>query len=104
MTYVITEACVDCVDASCVAACPVDCIYSGDRMFYIHPEECVTCGACEYVCPVEAIFHSDDVPAELAHYTQINAEFLAPLGMPGSAKKHGPLHGDHPFVLARQAP
>src|SRR5512132_485705 len=32
-------------------------------MLYIHPEECVDCGACEPVCPVEAIFYGDDVPA-----------------------------------------
>jgi Fe-S-cluster-containing hydrogenase component 2 len=101
MTYVITGACVDCVDASCLPACPVDSIYQGERMFYIHPGECVTCGACEYACPVEAIFHEDEVPVELAHYTRINAEFLAPLGMPGGAKRHGPLRGDHPRVAAR---
>jgi NAD-dependent dihydropyrimidine dehydrogenase PreA subunit len=101
MTYVITEACIDCVDGSCLPACPVDCIYQGERMFYIHPDECVTCGACEYACPVEAIFHSDEVPAAQAGYTLINAEFLLPLGSPGSAKRYGPLGGDHPLVAAR---
>jgi NAD-dependent dihydropyrimidine dehydrogenase PreA subunit len=74
MTYVITEPCVDCVEGSCLAVCPVDCIYSVGRMYYIHPDECVTCGACEYACPVEAIFHEDDVPAEMTHYTAMNAE------------------------------
>jgi NAD-dependent dihydropyrimidine dehydrogenase PreA subunit len=28
-------------------------------MLYIHPDECVDCGACEPVCPVTAIFHED---------------------------------------------
>ncbi|WP_455431073.1 4Fe-4S dicluster domain-containing protein, partial [Saezia sanguinis] len=28
-------------------------------MLYIHPDECVDCGACEPVCPVEAIFYED---------------------------------------------
>jgi NAD-dependent dihydropyrimidine dehydrogenase PreA subunit len=46
MAYVITEACVDIRDRSCVNECPVDCIYEGNRQFYIHPDECIDCGAC----------------------------------------------------------
>jgi NAD-dependent dihydropyrimidine dehydrogenase PreA subunit len=57
VTYVITEPCIDVKDKSCIEECPVDCIYEGDRMLYIHPDECVDCGACEPVCPVEAIFY-----------------------------------------------
>ncbi len=30
MTYVITEPCIGLKDASCVAVCPVDCIYTTD--------------------------------------------------------------------------
>lgn len=56
MTYIIAEPCVDIKDKSCIEECPVDCIYEGDRMLYIQPDECVDCGACEPVCPVEAIF------------------------------------------------
>ena len=57
MTYVIAEPCVDVKDKACIDECPVDCIYEGDRMLYIHPDECVDCGACEPVCPVEAIYY-----------------------------------------------
>ena len=32
MTYVITEACVEVKDKSCIDECPVDCIYEGARM------------------------------------------------------------------------
>ena len=64
MTYVITAACVDILDKGCVEECPVDCIYEGDRMMYIHPDECVDCGACEPVCPVEAIYYEADLSAE----------------------------------------
>lgn len=64
MTYVIGANCVDVKDRTCVAECPVDCIYEGDRMLYIHPEQCVDCGACEPVCPVEAIYHVDDLPVD----------------------------------------
>ncbi len=35
-------------------------------MLYIHPDECVDCGACEPVCPVEAIYYEDDVPDQWA--------------------------------------
>ena len=49
MTYVIGEACVDVLDRACVEECPVDCIYEGERMLYIHPDERVDCGACEPV-------------------------------------------------------
>ncbi len=56
MTYVIGEPCVDVLDRACVEECPVDCIYEGERMLYIHPDECVDCGACEPVCPVTISF------------------------------------------------
>lgn len=29
MAYVVTDACVDILDQSCVEECPVDCIYQG---------------------------------------------------------------------------
>jgi ferredoxin len=43
-------------------------------MLYIHPEECIDCEACVPECPVEAIFHEDNVPEEWKEYTQMNAE------------------------------
>jgi len=41
MAYVITQPCIDVKDKACVPVCPVDCIYEGERMLYIHPGECV---------------------------------------------------------------
>ncbi|WP_256934369.1 ferredoxin [Microbacterium sp. BF1] len=64
MTYVIALPCVDVKDKACIDECPVDCIYEGERSLYIHPDECVDCGACEPVCPVEAIYYEDDLPDE----------------------------------------
>src|SRR5699024_11411270 len=72
VTYVIAQPCVDLKDLSCVDECPVDCIYEGNRMLYIQPDECVDCGACEPVCPVEAIFYEDDTPEEWAEYYDAN--------------------------------
>ena len=76
MTYVIALPCVDIKDRACVEECPVDCIYEGGRSLYIHPDECVDCGACEPVCPVEAIYYEDDLPEKWAVHTEDNAEFF----------------------------
>jgi NAD-dependent dihydropyrimidine dehydrogenase PreA subunit len=77
MTYVITEPCIGVKDASCVDVCPVDCIYEGDDMFYIHPDECIDCAACEPECPVEAIFVEEDLPPDAVHYLKKNADFFS---------------------------
>ena len=102
MPYVSTEACINTKDKACVDVCPVDCIYEGGRMLYIHPDECVDCGACEPVCPVTAIFYEDDVPAEWKQFTPINAEYFTDavtgLGSPGGAAQVGPSTKDHPTV------
>ncbi|QJY47856.1 ferredoxin [Pseudonocardia broussonetiae] len=100
MTYVIAQPCVDVMDRSCIEECPVDCIYEGGRMLYIQPDECVDCGACEPVCPVEAIYYEDDLPQQWSDYTRVNAEFFTGLGSPGGAAKTGPLAVDHPVVAA----
>lgn len=100
MTYVIALPCVDVKDKACIEECPVDCIYEGDRMMYIHPDECVDCGACEPVCPVEAIFYEDDVPADMKDFTQANVDFFNELGSPGGAAKLGKQDFDVPMVSA----
>ncbi len=94
MTYVITEPCVDVKDKSCVDECPVDRIYEGVRMLYIQPDECIDCGACEPVCPVEAIYTEEDVPEEWNEYTQFNADFFVDLGSPGGAGRVGLTEND----------
>lgn len=102
MTYVIAEPCIDVKDKSCIEECPVDCIYEGDRMLYIQPDECVDCGACEPVCPVEAIYYEDDVPGQWQGFKGYNAEFFNELGSPGGASKVGATGKDHPVVLQIQ--
>ena len=103
MTYVIAQPCVDLKDRACVDECPVDCIYEGKRMLYIHPDECVDCGACEPVCPVEAIFYEDDVPEEWKDYYKANVDFFDDLGSPGGAAKMGEIDKDHPLIAALPA-
>ena len=100
MTYIIALPCVDLLDKACIEECPVDCIYEGERMLYIHPDECVDCGACEPVCPVEAIYFEVDLPGELKDYYRVNVEFFTHLGSPGGAAKTGKIPKDHPLIAA----
>ena len=100
MTYVIAQPCVDVKDKACVEECPVDCIYEGERSLYIHPDECVDCGACEPVCPVEAIFYEDDTPEQWKDFYKANVEFFDDLGSPGGAAKLGKIPKDHPLIAA----
>ena len=106
VTYVIAEPCIDVLDRACVEECPVDCIYEGARALYIHPDECVDCGACEPVCPVEAIFYEDDVPDRWMVFTDDNARFFTdplpsrdrPVASPGGAGKIGRIGADTALV------
>jgi NAD-dependent dihydropyrimidine dehydrogenase PreA subunit len=100
VTYVIAQPCVDVKDKACVEECPVDCIYEGRRSLYIHPDECVDCGACEPVCPVEAIYYEDDLPAPWRDYLRAGAEFFAGIGSPGGATKMGSIDADAPMIAA----
>jgi ferredoxin len=75
MAYVITEACIDVMDKSCVDVCPVDCIHfeeGVDRMLFICPDECIDCGACEPACPVKAIYPEDAVLEDQEPFIKIN--------------------------------
>ena len=98
MTYVVALPCVDNLDKTCINECPVDCIYEGDRMMYINPEECVDCGACEPVCPVDAISLDSTLAPEWQVFTRVNAEFFNEIGSPGGASSIGKIRKDHPIV------
>jgi NAD-dependent dihydropyrimidine dehydrogenase PreA subunit len=45
------------------------------EQLYINPDECIECGACASVCPVNAIFHQNDVPEQWTHFIEINANY-----------------------------
>ncbi len=40
---------------ACEATCPVEAIAQGDDQYVIDAEKCIECGACASGCPVEAI-------------------------------------------------
>jgi ferredoxin len=73
MTYVVTEACIKCKYTDCVEVCPVDCLYEGDNMLVIHPEECIDCGVCEPECPADAIKPGTELGLE--KWLALNAKF-----------------------------
>ena len=91
MTHVVAKPCFACKYTDCVVVCPVECFYEGEQMLYIHPDECIDCEACVPECPVDAIFHEDNVPEEWKDFIQLNAE-MAPQ-CPQITEKKEPLGG-----------
>jgi len=79
MTYVVAQPCIGTRDTACEKVCPVNCFFNweGHALLYINPAECIDCGACVPECPVQAIFPQDEVPAQWAHYYQINVDASA---------------------------
>ncbi|MBA5849331.1 4Fe-4S binding protein [Gordonia amicalis] len=79
MPHVVTQAC--CGDASCVYACPVNCIHPTPEepdfgiaeMLYIDPATCVDCGACVSACPVGAIVPGHRLPDGQERFAEVNA-------------------------------
>ena len=94
MPFIITDPCIGTKDHSCVDVCPVDCIhprkdepeFEQATMLYIHPEECIDCGACVPACPVAAIY--DSVEATPSHQKDlIEANSVYRSGDPGAMAK-----------------
>ena len=82
MPFIITDPCIETKDTACVDVCPVDCIhprkdepeFAQVTMLYIHPEECIDCGACVPACPVAAIYESiDATPSSQKDLIEANA-------------------------------
>jgi NAD-dependent dihydropyrimidine dehydrogenase PreA subunit len=86
MAYIITDPCIDTKDTACVDVCPVDCIhprkdepeFATTRMLYIHPDECIDCGACVPACPVAAIYDGPEAtPSSQKSLIEANAIYRA---------------------------
>jgi len=45
---------------ACEAECPVQAISQGDEKYKIDPAKCTDCAACVQVCPVEAIVKQEE--------------------------------------------
>jgi ferredoxin--NADP+ reductase len=82
MTYVITQNC--CKDATCVSACPVNCIgpapgaadFDAQPMLSIDPAVCIDCGACADACPVDAAVPADALSEAEQVYVDLNAGYF----------------------------
>lgn len=82
MPHVVTQSC--CSDASCVYACPVNCIHPTPdepdfltaEMLHIDPAACVDCGACVSACPVDAIVPQKKLTEPQLQYLSINADYF----------------------------
>ena len=84
MPYVITGACTR--DDECITECATESIEKGEytdsdgtlyKQMFIDPETCIDCGSCEAVCPQQAIYADVDVPADQAHFAEINRAYFA---------------------------
>jgi ferredoxin len=77
MAFVVTEPCSGCKYTDCVVVCPADCFREGEQMLFIDPQQCIDCEACVPECPVEAIFHEDNVPEAWKEFVALNEEMAA---------------------------
>jgi ferredoxin--NADP+ reductase len=81
MAYVVTQSC--CADASCVVACPVNCIHPApgepgfgtSEMVYIDADSCVGCGACATACPVGAMVPDAALTTKQLPFIELNAAY-----------------------------
>ncbi len=74
MTFVVTDACINCKFTDCVGVCPVDAFREGPNFLVIDPDECIECALCEAECPTNAIFSQDNLPEDKHNFLAINAE------------------------------
>ena len=111
MPFIITDPCIETKDSACVDVCPVDCIhprkdepeFAQATMLYIHPEECIDCGACVPACPVTAIYESiDATPSNQKDLVEANAIYR--VGDPEAVARAGDIvkaHvASHPDIMA----
>lgn len=81
MAYVVTQSC--CADASCVVACPVNCIHPAPgepgfgttEMVYVDASSCVGCGACATACPVGAMVPDAALTTKQLPFLDLNASY-----------------------------
>ena len=89
VAYIICEPCIGTKDSACVDVCPVDCIhprkdepdFATAAQLFIHPDECIDCGACVPACPVEAIFALDETPDKWKTFIPVNAQYFPEIAL-----------------------
>jgi NAD-dependent dihydropyrimidine dehydrogenase PreA subunit len=83
MAYVITDACTkdficaaECATAAIAPATADDPAAAGVSQLFINPDECIDCGNCADICAQHAIFPIDDLPADKAHFADLNKAYF----------------------------
>jgi len=94
MPFVVTEPCIQCKYTSCVPVCPMDCFVAGPNFVVIDPDGCIDCSVCVAECPVGAIVHADDLPADQQHFAALNAELARQPGWQPLTQAQAPM-ADH---------
>ena len=72
MSFVVTEACIQCKYTDCVTVCPMDCFFEGPNFLVIHPDECIDCSICVAECPLGAIVSDSDLDESQRPFIEIN--------------------------------
>ena len=78
---VITDKCIK--DMKCVSVCQKKAIhpkkdeagYDNVKQLYINPKKCITCGSCVAICESGAVFAVEDLPEEMKHFVEVNADY-----------------------------
>jgi ferredoxin len=72
-------------------------------MFYIHPDECINCGLCLSVCPVDAVAWDEEIAVGSQPFIAINREFFGKevtgWGSPGGRDERWVSDKDHPAIV-----
>ena len=75
MSFIIGSKCIEVKDRACIEACPVDCIHEGLAQMFIHPDDCINCGACIPACPVEAIWDDEAMAIRMGDEASVHANY-----------------------------
>ena len=86
MAHVITDKCSGTCNFECTDVCPNEAIHptkteirnfgSDNKQLFINPDKCCSCGACEALCPNDAIYDEENLPTNLSKCAQINREYF----------------------------
>lgn len=93
MTFVVTEACIQCKYTDCVSVCPMDCFFEGPNFLAIDPDECIDCSICVAECPVGAIVSDQEIPDDQRHFIDINRQLAKDPGYRRISTAKDPMPG-----------
>jgi ferredoxin len=74
MTYLVTEACINCEHTGCVEVYPEHGFVEGPNFLAVDADNCIDRSLCVADCPVGAIYVEDQVLQSQVESIRINAE------------------------------